>query len=375
MAPQLGYKKDMGILSTFATRALAHTRGEAHLHQPGRLLFDNCQLGMVLRAVVLVESVLAIGLLYSPFSSSDWLAQLALLTGVALPATLVWLVAGCACKTWLLDQAYALQIGVGLALGALCGLLATVGLRYMLAATSPGSLPWLANSLTGAGLAGMLLLQASLRRRAVIPENTSAQLRQLQSRIQPHFLFNSLNSAMALVKKEPEKAEALLQDLSDLFRSALSQTDSTVRLEDELQLIRQYLAIETLRFGDRMRVHWHIDPTVLETQVVPLMLQPLVENAVKHGIEPSEHPGEIWIYATRQAQSLELRIDNTLPQQHEAGTPGMGMGLRNVADRLALFYDLEAQLQAAIQDRRYRVFIRIPLKTAMAITHQHAPFV
>ena len=375
MAPQLGYKKDMGILSTFAAQASARVDSGAKRHQQSRLLFDNCQLGMVLRAVVLVESVLAIGLLYSPGSTGEWLAQWALLTGVALPATLMWLVVGCACKTWLLDLAYALQIGVGLLLGALCGLLATAGLRYVLDAPLNNALPWLANALTGACLAGLLLLQASMRRRAVIPESTSAQLRQLQSRIQPHFLFNSLNSAMALVKKEPEKAETLLQDLSDLFRSALSQTAATVRLEEELQLIRQYLAIETLRFGDRMAVHWHIDPTVLATQVVPLMLQPLVENAVKHGIEPSEHPGQIWINATGQAQALELIIENTLPEPDEAGTPGMGMGLRNVADRLALFYDLEAQLHASVHDRRYRVVIRIPRQTAMSITPKHAPFV
>lgn len=375
MAPWLGYKNNMGILSTFAAQASNRTGIGTGVNQPGRLLFDNCQLGIVLRAVLLVESTLAIALLYGPYSTGEWLAQLALLTGLALPATLVWLVVGCACKTWLIDQAYGLQISVGLLLGALCGLLATVGLPFLRESTLSWSLPWLANALTGASLAGLLLLQASLRRRAVVPEATSAQLRQLQSRIQPHFLFNSLNSAMALVKKEPEKAETLLQDLSDLFRSALSQNATTVRLEEELRLIRQYLAIENLRFGDRMTVHWLIDPSVLDTHVVPLMLQPLVENAVKHGIEPSEHPGELWIHATHQAQTLELKIENTLPLPNEVSQPGMGMGLGNVADRLALFYDLEAQLHASVQNSRHRVVIRIPKKAAMAMTQKHAPFV
>ena len=345
------------------------------MRQPGRLLFDNCQLGMVLRAVILVQAVLALGLLYSPLILGDWLAQLALLTCVALPATLLWLLVGCACKTWLLDQAYALQIGFGVLLGALCGLLASAGLPYLQGDTLTASPPWVANALTGAGLAGLLVLQASLRRRAMIPESTSAQLRQLQARIQPHFLFNSLNSAIALVKREPEKAQALLQDLSDLFRSALAHNDSPVPLQQELQLVRQYLAIESLRFGERLAVHWQIDPAVLNVQVVPLMLQPLVENAVKHGIEPSEQPGQIWIRARHEKTTLVLEIENTLPHNKQASAPGMGIGLRNVADRLALFYDLEAQMSTTVAQQRYRLVIRIPLTTAMAMSQKHSSFV
>lgn len=365
----------MGILSTFGQTPGTPPDSNSRVSQPGRLLFDNCQLGTVLRAVVLVEAALAIGLLYSAPSPSNWLAQLALLTGLALPATLIWLLVGCACKTWLQNQSYALQTILGLLLGGACGLLATVALQHLQNLPVASPLPWLANGMSGLSLAGLLILHASLRRRAVIPENTAAQLRQLQERIQPHFLFNSLNSAIALVKKEPEKAETLLQDLSDLFRHALSKNTSFLRLDEELTLVRQYLAIEALRFGERMTVHWQIDPDTVHTHIAPLMLQPLVENAVRHGIEPSESPGQIWIRTLAQDRYIEMTVVNTVPPLAQTHNPGLGMGLHNVAQRLALFYDLEAKLEAKRVGDEYQVLIRIPQKAAMALTKKHSSLV
>ncbi|HEY1231195.1 MAG TPA: histidine kinase, partial [Ramlibacter sp.] len=134
---------------------------------------------------------------------------------------------------------------------------------------------------------GWLLLRA----RSHMPADTAARLEDLQSRIRPHFLFNTLNSAIALVREEPAKAETMLEDLAELFRQALADPRDSVTLADEIGLAERYLAIEQVRFGDRLRIRWDLDITAGSARVPPLLLQPLVENAVKHGVEPSAQGG------------------------------------------------------------------------------------
>jgi two-component system, LytTR family, sensor histidine kinase AlgZ len=365
----------MGILSAFERRGGEVSKTRPDKAHSGSVLFDNCQLGMVLRAVLMCELALAIALMFNATSLMVWIENTALITCVALPATLAWLMVGCACKTWLLNKPVQLQAAFGIGLGAACG------------AGTYALLPWLPTNLTtpviapvmaGAAMAGLLILQAALRRRATIPENTNAQLRELQARIQPHFLFNTLNTAIALVKKDPEQVESILQDLSDLFRSALSKSRTSMPLEEEITLVRQYLAIERCRFGDRLQVHWQIDPSSLPTQIVPLMLQPLVENAVKHGIETSMATGHIWIRTKVNANFVEIKIINTLPSKTDEAVgkrPGFGIGLKSVTDRLDLFYDMAASLDAQVIDDTYVVQVQIPRKTALALTDNHGAFV
>ncbi|HAU56993.1 MAG TPA: sensor histidine kinase [Comamonadaceae bacterium] len=332
----------------------------ASRHVGRALVFDACHAGVVLRAVLFVEGVLGVGAMYGADSLPEWLARLALLTGGALPATLAWLIAACSLKTVLQRLPTTGQYAAGVLLGALaglwaCGMLALVGM-----APQP---PWLASSASGALLSALLVAALVLRARGRTPAATTARLTELQSRIRPHFLFNTLNSAIALVRAEPAKAEALLEDLSDLFRSALVEQGEAVTLAEEIQLARRYLAIEQVRFGERLRVQWQIDPRADAAQLPPLLLQPLVENAVKHGVEPSARGGKLRVLTELRGSRVVVRITNTLPDApppQDAASSGHGIALANVRARLALLHDVQGEFSAGVQDGLYQVRITLP---------------
>lgn len=328
------------------------------------LVFDACHVGVVLRAVLFVETVLAVGVLYGARTPPDWLAQVALLTAGALPATLVWLLVGCSLKTLLQRLPTRGQYAAGVALGALAGVYACAML--VLAGAVPAPPPWLASGASGALLAAALVNALVLRARGRTPAATTARLTELQSRIRPHFLFNTLNSAIALVRAEPAQAESLLEDLSDLFRHALVEQGETVTLAQEIALARHYLHIEQVRFGNRLRVQWQIDPRADGALLPPLLLQPLVENAVKHGVEPSAQGGKLRVLTELRGSRVLVRITNTLPgPDHPGGAAhpaqrGHGMALANVRARLALLHDLQAEFSAGVVDGLYQVRIVLP---------------
>ncbi|GAB1386024.1 hypothetical protein MASR1M59_11720 [Melaminivora sp.] len=329
------------------------------------LLFDACQVGVVLRAVLLVQLVLGVGTLFGAADWLDWLARLALLTAGALPATLGWLLLACAAKRPLARLQPAWQYGCGVLLGAGAGLAACT----LLAPSLPGMgrLSWLAGMASGALMAALLLALLTLRARARLPAATQARLTELQTRIRPHFLFNTLNSAIALVRDEPARAEALLEDLSDLFRYALVEQGEAVTLRQEVALARQYLAIEQVRFGERMRVQWQLDEQADNARVPPLLLQPLVENAVKHGVEPNlQGSAKLRISTRRRGNRVLLDITNTLPAQPPGDAPapptqrGHGMAQANVRERLQLLHDVECDFRAGPHKGLYRVRITLP---------------
>ena len=140
-----------------------------------------------------------------------------------------------------------------------------------------------------------------------------ARLRALQARIRPHFLFNSISTIITLIRVDPDQAENTLHDLSDLFRASLSDESSSSTLADELQLMRQYLEIEQQRLGDRLQVHWDLDELPGTAAMPVLTLQPLAENAVYHGIEPSVDGGEITLHGRIRKGVISLALTNTLP--------------------------------------------------------------
>ena len=322
------------------------------------LVFDACHAGVVLRAVLFVEAVAGVGALFATDTPAQWLAGLALLTGGVLPATLAWLLVACSLKVWLQRLSIAQQYTAGVLLGTLAGLLACALLALVLADNPP----WLACAAAGALLSALLVAGLILRARARAPATTTARLAELQARIRPHFLFNTLNSAIALVRAEPAQAEALLEDLSDLFRHALVEQGETATLGEEIQLAQRYLAIEQVRFGERLRVQWLLDPNADGAHLPPLLLQPLVENAVKHGVEPSRHGGKLRIATQRRGDRVVVRITNTLPAPHEGSTStrGHGIALDNVRARLALLHDVQAQFSTKVKNGLYQVRISIP---------------
>ena len=325
------------------------------------LVFDACQVGVVLRAVLFVELVMGVGAMFGAQNPVQWLASLALLTGGALPATLVWLVTACSLKTVLQRLTTAQQYAAGVLLGAVAGAYACAMLALVGLSASP---PWLASAATGALLAAMLVAALVLRARGRTPAATTARLVELQSRIRPHFLFNTLNSAIALVRNDPAQAESLLEDLSDLFRHALMEQGEAVTLGEEIALARRYLHIEQVRFGARLQVQWQLDPRADGARLPPLLLQPLVENAVKHGVEPSAQGGKLRVQTQRRGSRVLVRITNTVPSASERGansSRGHGIALANVRARLALLHDVQCEFSAGVQDALYQVRITLPV--------------
>ena len=214
-------------------------------------------------------------------------------------------------------------------------------------------------ALLASATAGLLLAYFELRARAFSPAQAEARLAALNARIRPHFLFNALNAVLSLIRARPQQAEEALESLSDLFRAAMRDPASMVSLADEVELAHRYLDLEHLRLGERLAVDWQIDPVSLQLPIPPLMLQPLLENAVYHGIEPSPTGGTVRVAIARQGDVLQIAIANptTDPGSHAAGNH---IALDNIRERLALYYDLEARLEIATGPNEYEVRIILP---------------
>lgn len=216
------------------------------------------------------------------------------------------------------------------------------------------------SALWAALAAAVTLYYFDLRGRAFSPAVTEARLMALTARIRPHFLFNSINAVLGVIRTDPKRAETALEELCDLFRVLMADNRELVPLADEMALCRQYLDIERLRLSDRLQVKWDMKSCPEDALIPPLMLQPLVENAVYHGVEPSASPAEIGIHMTRHRDELLIAITN--PYHGEREQAGNRMALANIRERLMLFFDLEARLDTDVRDDRFRVSIRIPYR-------------
>lgn len=324
-------------------------------------VFDTCQTGMTLRVVIFLELLLATAALFMAEDVAGWLVRFAYWTAGVLPAAVVWLLLVCVARRWLERRSEFLQWALCMELGAACGVLAcgmlTLGQQTHMAV-------WGASASSGMLLAAMMVMLLKLRASIAAPATAAARLSQLQSRIRPHFLFNTLNSAMALIRVEPRKAEAVLTDLSALFRAVLQDAGRESTLTQELDLARRYLEIEKVRFDDRLRLRWDIRVDTDSVQLPALTLQPLVENTVKHGVECSAEPVDVLIRCVKRHQKVRLEVRNTLPsegERQEAVTAGNGMALRNVRERLYLMYDLECDFKAGVRtDGSFLVRIELP---------------
>ena len=211
----------------------------------------------------------------------------------------------------------------------------------------------------------VLLLYFDLRGRALSPAIAEARLQALQARIRPHFLYNSINAVLSLIRQDPKRAETALEDLADLFRVVMGDSRELSPISREVELCRQYLELEQLRLGDRLKVAWRIDNMPRDALVPPLLLQPLLENAVYHGIEPRVEPGEISIdiYSSRSQVHAVLRNPYAREGAHRAGNK---MALANIRERLQLHFDAEATLDTRIREDTYQVHIVLPYVRAPA---------
>lgn len=167
----------------------------------------------------------------------------------------------------------------------------------------------------------------------------------LQARIRPHFLFNSLNSIASLIRSQPDHAEDLIADLADLFRASLDERSRLAPLRDEIDIVKGYLRIEEARLDNKLLVNWDIPEELMDVPVPRLVIQPLVENAVYHGIARLRARGLLHVGARRESEFLIITVDNPLPPDDAPKKQGTGVAIKNIAQRIKLIYGERARLQ------------------------------
>jgi len=242
---------------------------------------------------------------------------------------------------------------------AVVGLVAALVTAYLVVI---GSTELLARLLILAVLiAAALLAYFRLLTKAHSPALVEARLQALQARIRPHFLFNSLNAVLALIRRDPKRAERALEDLADLFRTLMSDARQFVRLSDEIALLERYAELEQLRLGERLRISWELDGAPVDALLPPLVLQPLLENAVYHGVEPGTEAGDVLVRIEQRGNRVLARIENPYVET-EVQRAGNRMALENIRERLQLFFDAEARIATQAANGRYRVEIEIPYR-------------
>ncbi|MEI7446000.1 MAG: histidine kinase [Burkholderiales bacterium] len=261
---------------------------------------------------------------------------------------------------WPLRWQWAVALGVPFGLAAL----AAVAVRGVAAPdlAADEAVWWVGSrALTAAAVSWAFIEYFRLRARAFSPSFSEARLQALQARIRPHFLFNSLNAVLGLMRSDPRRAEATLENLADLFRVFMRDARELVPLDDEVVTCKEYLAIEQLRLGERLQVSWQLDQMPGDALLPSLLLQPLIENAVHHGIEPNADPGTIEIVISRPGERVRVEIVNPLAPTPPV-RPGNQMALSNVRERLMLLYDMEAELKTGVDNGRFRVLLEFPYR-------------
>ncbi len=212
------------------------------------------------------------------------------------------------------------------------------------------------------GLLVLVTYQNYWQARQLAVRAKQLELEALQARIRPHFLFNTLNTGAALVHAHPDQAERLLLDLADLFRSAL-RGPQLIPLADELSLTRRYLDIESLRFGERLRLEWNVPADLPEVTVPSLSIQPLAENAIRHGIERLPKGGRVDVGVAIVANQAVITISNDLPDT-AAASDGHAVGLASSRERVDALTDGHGRVESRIQDGRYIATMLLPLNAA-----------
>lgn len=215
----------------------------------------------------------------------------------------------------------------------------------------------LAVALVSVALFRYLFIRAQWR--AQVLARSEARVQALQARIRPHFLFNSLNTIASLIPDEPQAAEHATEDLADLFRGSMRRADSPIGLFEELQLARKYLQMEQRRLGDRLCIDWQVSELPEGATILPLTLQPLLENAVAHGIQPRVDGGEVRVYGRSEKDNIVITISNPLGPADHTGK-GHGMALANIRERLELAFGSNASLITHKSDEQFFAVLSLP---------------
>jgi len=310
--------------------------------------------------VLAVNALAAVAALVREPNPGQWTARWLEMMAIVEPHLIAELAVLYAIAPWLARQSYrtgALLVG---ALTVVVG----VGVQTLVSRELPQSPYALLRHLIFALLTfGVLLGYFRLRAKALSPAIAESRLQALQARIRPHFLFNSINAVLSLVRNDPKRAEGALLDMADLFRVLMRDNRELVPLSEEIELCQQYLALEKLRLSDRLQVDWHLNSMPSDALVPPLVLQPLLENAVYHGIEPSSTPGVISINIFYRGGEVHAILRNPYKADGGGHHAGNKMAIGNIRERLKLHFDAEGALESRVRESTYEVHIRMPYRS------------
>lgn len=336
------------------------------LNDGDNFLPDLCRGEGVLAIVIFSELLsILISIAESGLAGFDWVA-FGKVSMMALVITVASALVLCQINPYLAGLSRAFSAGISYGLILLTAVLCSVAAEWLLVLGLSGRSfdPWRVGRhvLLAAIPAGILLRYLLLQQELRIQQRAEleARIQALQSRIRPHFLFNSMNMVASLIGSDPEKAERVVEDLSDLFRRALADSQTLIPLREELALCRSYLALEKLRLGDRLKTVWEIGDYGAGAQIPCLSLQPVLENAVYHGIQLLPEGGEIEVKVKRVKDRIEIGVRNpNYPRmQHNKGAK---MAIENVKQRLQAHFGPSAAVSSEVREGWYVTRISYPL--------------
>lgn len=326
-----------------------------------KLLPNFLNLGTVLRIVLLVNGVALLGVVSRAASFADMQNCFLQASALLQPVLLTSLLLLYALNSLLLRVAYWQGVLVVTTVVAAATLSVDVlGGDLFSVSGEVGLFRYVRHVLAGIAVTSMLLTYFRLRALALSPAKQEARLQALQARIRPHFLFNTINAVLSIVRADPKRAETALEDMADLFRMAMTEPREMVALDREVQLARQYLAIEELRLGERLKTRWDTQNMPPDALIPPLILQPLLENAVYHGIEPLTEGGTIDVRLYLEGDELHLEVSNPAQARSTPRVDGHKMALSNIRERLDLLFDVEAEYRVESDAEHYQVHIFFP---------------
>lgn len=319
---------------------------------------DLRNVGILARSLILYMAMVLGYALAITLQPVDLVINIAVVLAGGLPVAALVAAVWALLAPWLRRLAYWQAAGL---LVVLTVVVAAWGARLTDAPT------WRAVPLALLGLTAVLVYFHTLGR-ALSPAVTEARLQALQARIRPHFLFNSINGVLGVLRADPKRAETALEDMADLFRVLMRENRDLQPLADEITLTRQYLNLEKMRLGDRLNVVWKLDKMPLDAVVPPLVLQPIAENAVYHGIEPTQAAGVIEIEVALLRSEITITVKNPFLERAGAHHGGNKMAMSNIRERLALHFDAEARMTSGPRDGRYQVQLVLPYRKSSGKT-------
>ena len=338
--------------------------------QPALLIPDFCNGRAILSVVFLMELLAIVLTLASSPAQGDPFSRLLLLSLYLQWVGLCGAASLCLARRWLrivrpgtvFFLSWVLLVVVTMVISDLAYYISTTFLDPSVA-PSEGRRAFIIRHLCISAIMALLLLRyfwTQNQWRGQVAAEGEARYQALHARIRPHFLFNALNSLAALISIKPQAAEEMVEDLADLFRVSLDARQRLVPLSEELDLVRSYMRIEQTRLGARLGIEWDVPAELMRTQVPLLTIQPLVENAVYHGVAKLRGNATIRVNARRDKRWVWITVSNPLPPADSPSSHGTQHAVGNIAERLRLIYGDQAALKLGHKDGLFRAQLKLP---------------